>query len=57
MSDWPVSDRKMASHSNFKLRFCKRSLDLVWAFLFQFGMTGEVSLPRVIFQLKVDHLK
>ena len=24
MSDWPVSDRKMASHSNFKLRFCKR---------------------------------
>ena len=29
MSDWPGNDKEMTSHSNFKLRFFERSLDLV----------------------------
>ena len=29
MSDWPDNDGKMTSHSNFKLTFFKRSLDLL----------------------------
>ena len=36
MSDWPGNDRKMTSHSNFKLRFSERPLDEVRGFLFQF---------------------
>ena len=38
MSDWPGSDRKIMSQSNFKIRFSERSLDLVRGFLFQFGV-------------------
>ena len=32
MSDWPGNDRKMTSHSNFKLRFSESYLDLVRGF-------------------------
>ena len=37
MSDWPGNDRKITSHSNFKLRFSGKPLDIVRGFLFQFG--------------------
>ena len=39
MSDWPGKNGKMTSHNNFKLRSCKRLLDLVRGFLVQFGLT------------------
>ena len=32
-SHWPDNDKKMTSHINFKLRFSKRSLDLVRGFI------------------------
>ena len=35
MSDWLGNDRKMTSHRNFKLKFSKRSLDLVRGFQFE----------------------
>ena len=38
MSDWLVNDGKIASRSNFQLRFSERPLDLVRGFLFQLGM-------------------
>ena len=36
MSDWLGNDRKMTSHNNFKLRFSKRSFDLVTGFWYEF---------------------
>ena len=39
MSVWPENDRKMTSHSNFKLRFSEKPLDVVRRFLFQFGVS------------------
>ena len=38
----------MTFQSNFKLRFCKRSVNLVGGVLFEFGVVGEVWLPFVI---------
>ena len=32
MSDWPGNDGKMTSHSNFKLKFSKRSWVLIRGF-------------------------
>ena len=32
MSDWPWNDGKMTSHSNFKLRFSEKILDMVRGF-------------------------
>ena len=37
-SHWPGDDGKIMAHSNFKLRFSERSLDIVKSFLFQFGV-------------------
>ena len=38
----------MASHSHFKLRFSKKSLDRIRGFLFQFGLILGVWLALVI---------
>ena len=35
---WPDMDKKMTSHSSFKLRYSKTSLDVVRGFLFQFSV-------------------
>ena len=51
------NDRKNDVQNNFKLRFSKRSLDLVKGFLFQFGVIWEVWLPVVIIQVKNGHCK
>ena len=48
MPNWPGKNGKMTSHSNFKLRFSKKPLDLVGGFSFEFGVIGEVGLPVVI---------
>ena len=37
MSDWPGNDKKITSHSNFRLRFPERPLDIVRGLLPQFG--------------------
>ena len=57
MSDSPSNDRKMMSHSNFKLRFPETYLDLVRGFQFEFDLIWEVWLPVVIIQLKNGHCK
>ena len=57
MLDWPGNDRKMTSHSIFKLSFFERSLDLVRGFLFQSGVIWDVWPPGVIIWLKMWHLK
>ena len=48
MSDWPDNVGKITSHSNFKLRYSERSVDVVRAFMFQFDVMSKVWLPGVI---------
>ena len=48
MSDLPDNEKKMTPHSNFQLRFSETSLDVIRGFLFQYGVIGEVWLPRLI---------
>ena len=48
MPNWPGDNKKITSHSNFKLRFSKKLLDLVRGLLFEFGVIEEVWLPVVI---------
>ena len=38
MPDWQGNDGKMTSHSNFKIRFSERSLDLVRGFYYEFDV-------------------
>ena len=57
MPNWPDNDRKMTSHSNFKIKLSERSLHLVRGFLFQFGVIWEVWLPWVLIWLKIGHCK
>ena len=57
MSDWPGNERKITSHSNFKLRFSKKCLDLVRGFQYEFDVNWEVWLPWVLIWLKIGHCK
>ena len=53
MSDWPDNDRKMTSHSNFKLKFSEKFSDVGRGFFVQFVLIWEVWLPGVIIYLKI----
>ena len=44
VSDSPGNDRKMTPHSNFKVRFFEKPLDVVGGLLFQFGVLWKVWL-------------
>ena len=44
-------------HSNFKLRFSERSVNVVRGSFFQFSVVLEVWLPGVMINLKVGNLK
>ena len=55
--DLPSNNRKMTSHSNFKVKFSERPLDLVRGSSFQFYVISEVWLPWVLIWLKIGHCK
>ena len=57
MSDWPSNDRKNASHSNLKLIFSERFLDLVRCFQFGFDVIWEIWLPWLLIWLKIGRCK
>ena len=57
MSDWKGNDEKITSHSNFKLKFSKKPLDLTADFLFQFGLIWEICFAWVLLWLKIGHCK
>ena len=57
MLNWLGNNGKMPWHTNFKITFSKRFLDLVRTFLFQFGVIWEVWLPLLIIWLKIGHCK
>ena len=42
MSYWPVNEREMTSHSNFKVYFTERPLDVARSILFEFYVNSEV---------------
>ena len=42
MVDWPGNNVKIRSHSNFKLKFSKKSWDVLVGFLLKFGLIWEV---------------
>ena len=47
MSHWPGNEGKMASHSNFKLKFSKNNLDLVRVFFVSVGFDLRSLVTRV----------
>ena len=55
--DWQGNYGKMISNSNFKLKFSKRSWDIVSGFLLEFGVILQVWPPGVLNKFKFSHSK